>query len=98
MEHLKEWIEQVLNDNGCSLYELEWLKEEATPILRVSIEKKVVLSIWIRARSVQTRSVPCSMKKIGTTTSICSKSARQGRSANSKTTIRSKPKKTATYL
>lgn len=40
MEHLKEWIEQVLNDNGCSLYELEWLKEEATPILRVSIEKK----------------------------------------------------------
>ena len=30
MEHLKEWIEQVLNDNGCSLYELEWLKEEAT--------------------------------------------------------------------
>lgn len=39
MEDLKQWIEQVLNDNGCRLYELEWIPQGKTPILQVSIEK-----------------------------------------------------------
>lgn len=40
MDQLKEWIEQVLEDLDCRLYELEWLHEQATPLLRISVERK----------------------------------------------------------
>ena len=40
MHNLKEWIEEVLNDNGCHLYELEWITNQGTPVLRVSVEKE----------------------------------------------------------
>ncbi len=40
MDNLKEWIEEVLNDNGCHLYELEWITNQGTPLLRVSVEKE----------------------------------------------------------
>ena len=39
MDQLKEWIEDVLQEQGCRLYELEWLHEQSTPLLRVSVEK-----------------------------------------------------------
>ena len=39
MDQLKEWIEQVLAEQGCRLYELEWLKEQSTPLLRISVER-----------------------------------------------------------
>ena len=39
MDQLKEWIEDVLQQQGCRLYELEWLHEQSTPLLRVSVEK-----------------------------------------------------------
>ena len=40
MDNLKEWIEEVLKDNGCHLYELEWITNQGTPLLRVSVEKE----------------------------------------------------------
>ena len=39
MDNLTNWIEQVLADNGCTLYELEWLTNQNPPVLRVSIDK-----------------------------------------------------------
>lgn len=39
MDQLKEWIEQVLAQQDCHLYELEWLHEQATPLLRISVER-----------------------------------------------------------
>ena len=39
MDNLKEWIEEVLNENGCHLYDLEWITNQGTPLLRVSVEK-----------------------------------------------------------
>ena len=40
MDNLKEWIEEVLNENGCHLYDLEWITNQDTPLLRVSVEKE----------------------------------------------------------
>ena len=40
MDNLKEWIEEVLSQKGCHLYELEWITNQATPLLRVSVEKE----------------------------------------------------------
>ena len=40
MDNLKEWIEEVLNENGCHLYDLEWITNQGTPLLRVSVEKE----------------------------------------------------------
>ena len=40
MDNLKEWIEEVLNGNGCHLYDLEWITNQGTPLLRVSVEKE----------------------------------------------------------
>lgn len=40
MDNLKEWIEEVLNENGCHLYDLEWITDQGTPLLRVSVEKR----------------------------------------------------------
>ncbi|MDD7281151.1 ribosome maturation factor RimP [Floccifex sp.] len=40
MDHLNKWIEEVLDENECSLYELEWLTNQNPPLLRISIEKK----------------------------------------------------------
>ena len=42
MDNLKEWIEEVLNDNGCHLYELEWITNQGTPLLRVSVENDAI--------------------------------------------------------
>ena len=39
MDHLNEWIEPLLAENGCSLYEIEWLTNQNPPLLRISIEK-----------------------------------------------------------
>ncbi len=39
MDNLKNWISEVLEQNDCRLYELEWLTNQKPPILRVSIEK-----------------------------------------------------------
>ncbi|MGM9947469.1 ribosome maturation factor RimP [Floccifex sp.] len=39
MDHLKEWIEPLLTENDCRLYELEWLTNQNPPLLRISIEK-----------------------------------------------------------
>ncbi|EOS61023.1 hypothetical protein C815_00751 [Firmicutes bacterium M10-2] len=39
MDNLRQWIEEVLAQNECRLYELEWLPQQPTPILQVSIEK-----------------------------------------------------------
>ena len=40
MDNLKEWVEEVLNENGCHLYDLEWITNQGTPLLRVSVEKE----------------------------------------------------------
>lgn len=40
MDNLKEWIEEVLNANGCHLYEIEWITNQQNPLLRVSVEKE----------------------------------------------------------
>ncbi len=39
MDNLKEWIEEVLASKECHLYEVEWLTNQSTPLLRISIEK-----------------------------------------------------------
>lgn len=39
MDRLKKWIEPILAENGCRLYDLEWLTNEKPPLLRISIEK-----------------------------------------------------------
>lgn len=39
MDNLKEWIEEVLASKECHLYEVEWLTNQTTPLLRISIEK-----------------------------------------------------------
>lgn len=39
MDDLKKWIEPVLENLGCHLYNIEWLTSEKPPILRISIEK-----------------------------------------------------------
>lgn len=39
MDRLKKWIEPLLKEQGCCLYDLEWLTNEKPPLLRVSIEK-----------------------------------------------------------
>lgn len=39
MDHLKEWIEVVLKEHNCHLFELEWLTDQKTPLLRVSVER-----------------------------------------------------------
>lgn len=39
MDNLREWIEEVLRQNGCHLYEIEWLTDQSTPLLRISVEK-----------------------------------------------------------
>ncbi|TGY66334.1 ribosome maturation factor RimP [Dubosiella muris] len=39
MDNLRQWIEEALEQYGCRLYELEWLPDEPTAILRVSVEK-----------------------------------------------------------
>ena len=39
MDRLKEWIEPLLEQQGCRLYDLEWLTNEKPPLLRISIEK-----------------------------------------------------------
>ncbi len=40
MNNLKEWVEEVSNENGCHLYDLEWITNQGTPLLRVSVEKE----------------------------------------------------------
>lgn len=64
MDNLKEWIEEVLNDNGCHLYELEWITNQGTPLLRVSVEKKTVQWIWILVQLAQMRLAQCLMKRL----------------------------------
>ncbi|MEY8257685.1 ribosome maturation factor RimP [uncultured Dubosiella sp.] len=39
MDNLRKWIEEVLEKNGCTIYELEWDVHEPTPVLRVSVDK-----------------------------------------------------------
>lgn len=40
MDNLKEWIEEVLKDKKCHLYEIEWLTNQNPPLLRISVEKE----------------------------------------------------------
>lgn len=39
MDELKQWIEEILQKNQCTLYELEWVTNQKPPLLRVSIDK-----------------------------------------------------------
>lgn len=40
MDNLEKWLIPVLEENGCTLYELEWLTNQNPPLLRVSIDKE----------------------------------------------------------
>lgn len=40
LDILKEWIEPVLNEKDCVLYDIEWLTNQNPPILQISVEKK----------------------------------------------------------
>lgn len=40
LEILKEWIEPVLLENDCVLFDIEWLTNQNPPVLQVSVEKK----------------------------------------------------------
>lgn len=39
MDNLRDWIEPLLNEKGCRLYEMEWIPNENPSLLRISIEK-----------------------------------------------------------
>ena len=39
MDNLQKWLEPVLEENGCTLYEIEWDTSMNPPILRISIDK-----------------------------------------------------------
>ena len=39
MDNLQKWLETVLEENGCTLYEIEWETNVNPPILRISIDK-----------------------------------------------------------
>ncbi|MCF0105796.1 MAG: ribosome maturation factor RimP [Holdemanella sp.] len=39
MDNLQKWLEPVLEENGCTLYEIEWETNVNPPILRISIDK-----------------------------------------------------------
>ena len=39
MDNLQKWLEPVLEENGCTLYEIEWEPNVNPPILRISIDK-----------------------------------------------------------
>lgn len=40
LDILKEWIEPVLNEKDCVLYDIEWLTNQNPPILQISVEKQ----------------------------------------------------------
>ncbi len=40
MDKLKEWIEPILQNHSCRIYEIEWLTNQNPPLLRLSIEKE----------------------------------------------------------
>lgn len=39
MDKLETWIQSIVKENNCQLYEIEWLTNQNPPLLRVSIEK-----------------------------------------------------------
>lgn len=39
MENLKKWIEPVLAENDCRLYDISWQTNQNPPILQVSVER-----------------------------------------------------------
>lgn len=45
LDILKEWIEPVLNEKDCVLYDIEWLTNQNPPILQISVENK--MEQWI---------------------------------------------------
>lgn len=40
LETLKEWIQPVLENNDCTLFDIEWQTNQNPPILQISVEKK----------------------------------------------------------
>lgn len=40
MENLKKWLIPLLEQHGCTLYDLEWDRSMKPPVLRVAIDKK----------------------------------------------------------
>ena len=40
LDILKEWIEPVLNEKDCVLYDIEWQTNQNPPILQISVEKQ----------------------------------------------------------
>jgi ribosome maturation factor RimP len=40
MDNLRQWIEAVLEEHGCTLYELNWLTNQKPAILQVAIDRK----------------------------------------------------------
>lgn len=39
MENLKKWIEPVLLENDCKLYEISWQTNQNPPVLQISVER-----------------------------------------------------------
>ena len=40
MKELQKWIEPVLKEHGCRLYEIQWLANQKPPILQIAAEKE----------------------------------------------------------
>ena len=40
MKELQKWIEPVLKEHGCRLYEIQWLTNQKPPILQIAAEKE----------------------------------------------------------
>ena len=40
LDTLREWIEPVISDHDCVLYDIEWITNQNPPILQISVEKK----------------------------------------------------------
>lgn len=40
MDNLKTWLEPLLKEQGCRLYDVEWDTSMKPPVLRISIEKE----------------------------------------------------------
>lgn len=39
MNQLQKWIEPILKENGCRLYDIQWITNQKPPILQIAVEK-----------------------------------------------------------